>query len=502
MRINPFEADDLRTVAQRWRLPVDSVLEIAPVIDRIRGTYERVHQLATASLSPEPRPAGVTMLNRAACDPHGAWMYRIDSPQVPEEGPLAGRTFTIKESIAVQGVPMTLGSRLMADFVPGSDADVVRRIRAAGGTILGTSVCEDLCYSGSSFTSVLGPVTNPWDDTRASGGSTSGASVLVATGQADYGIGTDVGGSVRNPAAWCGIVGLKPTFGALPYDGAMPTERTMDHIGILTRHAADLPVLLDALADPPPSGTHGSRFDADIEGLHVGLLSEGFGWPGRSDARVDDAVRRAGHQLADLGMPVTEVSVPLHRHGHDIHVPILLEGGLTTVFETRLQGNNHLEGYHPKFAATFGAALTERPEDLGTGGLVALVSATLLRDATNGVVAAYAQWLRARLRQQVDAALDDVDVLVLPTVPMLAHKIPDNPHAATVYGEMGLEMHDNNCVFNLTGHPAISVPCALVDGLPVGMMLVGHRNTEGQLARIAHEFEKRVYGISPPPARS
>ncbi|MFI6457154.1 amidase family protein [Streptosporangium amethystogenes] len=500
--IPAFTPADLAAVAGRWGLDPGLVGRLGPAIDRMRDTYGRVRELATEGRPPEPPPIAVTRVPRGPDDPYGAWLYRIDDPGRPGDGPLAGRTVTVKESIAVRGVPMTLGSRLMAGFVPGSDSAVVGRVRDAGGVIVGTSVCEDLCYSGSSFTSAHGPVGNPWDPRRSAGGSSSGAAVLVATGQADYGIGTDHGGSVRNPAAWCGVFGLKPTYGIVEYDGAMPTERTLDHIGVLTRSAADLVAFLEATAAPHPGGEHEShdgQYAREITGLRAGILTEGFGWPGRSDPRLDDQVRESARALERLGLTVSEVSVPLHRYGRDIHLPISIEGGLTTVFESRLQGNNHFGPYHPNFGETFGEAIARRPEDIPVGGVLALVGATLLRDATHGKVMAYAQQLRVRLREQVDRALREVDLLVLPSVPMPPHPLPADPREAVIGTDLPFEMHDNNCVFNLTGHPALSVPCGFVDGLPVGMLLVGRPGTDARLVRVAAEFEERVFRCPPPP---
>src|SRR5581483_5303706 len=145
------------------------------------------------------------------------------------------RAVAIKDNIAVAGIPMMNGSRLVEGFVPSRDATVVQRLLDAGATIAGKSVCEELCCSGSSFTSASGPVRNPWDREREAGGSSSGSGALVATGAVELAIGGDQGGSVRIPASRCGIVGLKPTYGLVPYTGAFPIERTLDHLGPMTR---------------------------------------------------------------------------------------------------------------------------------------------------------------------------------------------------------------------------------------------------------------------------
>jgi amidase len=501
--IEAITDDTLRAAAARWGIDPELALSLRPSIERMRHAYERIQALAGRESAVSRPRVPVTMLNGTAQDPYGAWMYRIDDSQPGCDGPLTGRTVVVKDSVAVRGVPMTLGSRLLQSFIPSSDAAVVRRLREAGAEILGTSVCEDLCYSGSSFTSAYGPVRNPWDPGRASGGSSSGPAVLVASAGADIGVGTDLGGSVRNPASWCGIIGLKPTFGLVDYDGAMPTERTMDTIGFLTRQPELLPIILDATTqnkghDP---GLHASGYAQPITGLRAGVLTEGFGWE-RSDPRVDDIVRQSALALRELGIGVDEVSVPLHRNGPDIHLPISVEGGLTTVFETYLQGNNHVAEYHADLAAAFGDALVAHPDYLAINAAAALLGATVLRQATHGAIMAQAQRLRGQICRQVRAAFIQHDVLVLPTTPMLAHQLPDDPQQAALHGGIAFQMHDNNCVFNLTGHPALSVPCGFVDGLPVGMLLVGRHDDDARLARIATEFAKRIFAGPSPPAIS
>src|SRR5690606_695313 len=148
------------------------------------------------------------------------------------------------------GVPMANGSYSIDGYVPSEDATVVTRLLAAGATVVGKAVCEDLCFSGASFTSASGPVLNPWDTSRNAGGSSSGSAVLVLTGEADLAIGGDQGGSIRMPSAWSGTVGHKPTYGLVPYTGGFPIERTIDHLGPMGRTVRDVAMMLDVLAGP------------------------------------------------------------------------------------------------------------------------------------------------------------------------------------------------------------------------------------------------------------
>ena len=219
---------------------------------------------------------------------------------------------------------MMNGSRTLEGFVPSRDATVVTRLLAAGATITGKSVCEDLCFSGGSHTSVTGPVRNPWDTDRTTGGSSSGSAALVASGEADLAMGGDQGGSVRIPSSWCGTVGHKPTHGLVPYTGAFPIEVTIDHLGPITRTVADAALMLNVIAgrdgwDPrQPADLRPEDYVAalnqDVTGLRAGLVSEGFGIPDLSEERVDQTVRAAADRLREAGMQVEDVSIPWHRH--------------------------------------------------------------------------------------------------------------------------------------------------------------------------------------------
>lgn len=492
----------------RWNLDVEGIEGFDSILDSMRSTYARVEAMADRECPVDRREPDWQVERIAGGDPHHAWMYRTNRRNRPAPtGPLSGLRLIVKDSVAVAGIPMTAGSNFLRGFVPARSAVAVERALDAGAELAGTAVCEDLCYSGSSFTSATGPVLNPYDPERAAGGSTSGCGALLATGEADIALGTDLGGSVRNPAAWCGVCALKPTFGLVPYAGALATEFSMDHLGLMARTAREIALLLDCVAgpssdDPRQAGVGplaGSRdqIEEAIGHLRIGIVVDGFGWPDRSDPRVDDVVRGAANALAGLCAGAEEVSIDLHRHARDIHVPISCEGGLATVFEQNSQGSNHAGFYDPALAEAFGEAMDDRIEALPLNAKVALIAGTILRHETRSRVMAKAQALRARLRAQYDEALTRFDVLVMPTVPMLPHRLPTGPLKPSEHQKLAFEMHDNNCATNLTGHPALSVPCGLVDGLPVGMLLVGRRLDDHLLIRVAHRFQQQIF---PPPS--
>src|SRR6516164_8743246 len=302
MGITPPTNDDLGQIASHYRfgLSPQDVESFRVLINGALASYDAVERLYRARLS-EP-PSRPYQWPAEADNELGAW-YVTSGIKGADDGPLAGRRVAIKDNIEVAGLPMMNGSATVEGFVPRRDATVVTRLLAAGATITGKAVCEDLCFSGGSHTSRTGPVRNPWDRARSAGGSSSGSAALVAAGQADLALGGDQGGSVRIPSAFCGTVGHKPTYGLVPYTGAFPIENTLDHLGPITRTVADAAVMLGVLAgrdglDPrqradPPQGGYLAGLDAGVAGLRIGVINEGFGIPGLSQPGVDEAVRAA-----------------------------------------------------------------------------------------------------------------------------------------------------------------------------------------------------------------
>lgn len=430
----------------------------------------------------------------------GAWRWRTSIAAVPD-GVLRDARVVVKDAIAVAGVPMTAGGRLL-EYVPREDASVVARVLHAGAAVVGVGVCEDLCCSGSSFTAATGAVRNPHDPSRAAGGSSSGCAVLVATGEAEAGLGTDQGGSVRNPAAWCGVVGLKPTFGLVPYTGAMPVADSVDHIGILAKTTKIAATVLDVVAGPDgrdprqlhyrsPRTLFRHAVELDDRRLTVGVVEEGFGWPGLSHPRSDDVVRKAIASLARLGHRVERTSVPMHRHGADVFTPISA-AGLSRLLPGEDGGP---EGSLPAWEA-IGDEVRRRvacgAADAPLNAWVAWLAYGMLSLDARQQLLRRAELLRLELCRQYGRALTTFDALAMPTVPLPAHPLPSGTLSPSEHFRTSYEMHVNNCAVSLAGLPAISVPWGNVDGLPVGTMIVGRMWEDDVVMRVARALESTV----------
>ena len=382
-------------------------------------------------------------------NPLNAWYWRC-SIKGKADGPLRGKRVVVKDNICVAGVPMMNGSRVLEGYVPDVDATVVTRVLDAGAEIVGKGVCEHLSFGGSSFTSDSGPVRNPHDLSRSAGGSTSGPAALVAAGEAELALGADQGGSVRIPSAWCGVYGLKPTYGLVPYTGISSVELTQDHPGLIARTTADLALLLEAVAgedhlDPrqPPSQpeVYSRALTGEVKGLRVGVLEEGFAWPNASESDVDAAVRQAASRLAHLGAEVKNISIPLHRQAHHIWRVVAVEGRTALMFRGRGTGTNWKGYYTLGLLDAYARGFREKPHLFSeTIKLQVLLGEAMLR-RYDGRYYARAQNLALPLRQAYDEALTSVDVLLLPTTPMKATALPDPK--ALVGGELPTQPGDD-----------------------------------------------------------
>ena len=511
MPVRPPDENEVAALAASYGMKptAEEVAAYTPIVAAFLSSYDAVEELY-AGIAPQAPADRPSTRPDDADNPLGAW-YVTTEIRGAADGPLAGRTVAVKDNVEVAGVPMMNGSHTVEGFVPREDATVVTRLLEAGATITGKSVCEDLCFSGGSHTSVTGPVRNPWDPSRTTGGSSSGSAALVASGVVDLAVGGDQGGSIRMPAAFSGIVGHKPTHGLVPYTGAFPIELTLDHLGPMTRTVADAAAMLDVLAgrdgnDPrQPADVVPEQYAAalggDVAGLRVGVVTQGFGWAELSEAGVDDTVRAAAGRLRELGIEVVDLDLPWHRHALHVWNVIATDGATVQMIEGNGYGWNYEGRYDPELIAHYGRQRREVVDRWSpTVTAVALAGRwSYEREQTRHY--AMAQNLATEVRRQYDAALADVDLLVMPTVPMVAPEIPapDDPVETRV--ARALEMIVNCAPFDVSGHPATSVPAGLSQGLPVGMMLVGRRFEDTTPLKVAHAFEQLVGGFPSPPAR-
>ncbi|PJK22824.1 amidase [Mycolicibacterium goodii] len=501
MTVHPPAAADLEYISSTYGLSLTAgeLAEFAPHVENMLDSWDLVEKLHAEF----PAPPVTRSWSWPEHNPLGAW-YVTCAITTATAGPLAGRTVGIKDNIAVAGVPMMNGSALVEGYVPNRDATVVARLLHAGATIAGKTVCENLCFSGASHTAATGPVRNPWDHTRTTGGSSSGSAALVASGAVDLAIGGDQGGSVRLPAAFTGIVGHKPTHGLVPYTGAFPIEQSLDHLGPMTRTVADAALVLDVIAGPdgldPRQRSHGDRpsFTDELSraatGLRVGVLTEGFAHP-ESAPGVDAAVRDAVDTLRAEGLLCEEVSVPWHRHGKKIWDVIAVEGGTAQMVDGNAYGRNWQGWYDPALIEHYGSRRRADGASFPDTVKLVLLAGRHTLDRHHGTHYAMARNLVPRLRAAYDEALTHVDVLVMPTTPILPSVIPSPDASLDEYLARALEMMANTATFDVTGHPACSVPAGTVDGLPVGMMIVGRHHDDATVLRVAQTFERARGGF-------
>ncbi len=427
---------------------------------------------------------------------YNAW-YVKTTVKGTQTGKLAGKTIVLKDNVCLAGVPMMNGASTLEGYVPDVDATIVTRMLDAGGTIVGKADCEYFCFSRGSHTCAAGPVHNPRKPGYSAGGSSSGSAALVAAGEVDMAIGGDQGGSIRIPASYCGIYGMKPTHGLVPYTGIMPIELTLDHAGPMTATVADNALLLEVLAgadglDPrqyaPRTAPYTEALGRGVDGLRIGLVKEGFGHH-NSEKDVDASVRSAAAVFGKLGAKVGEVSVPMHAMGPAIWSPIALEGATELMMKGNGFGTNW-RGLYVTSLIDAHSAWRHRADELSDTLKLSMLLGHYFVKHHRGHFYAKAQNLSRKLRDAYDAALADCDVLVMPTLPLKATPLPPADAPREVSIQRAFEMISNTAPFDATGHPAMSVPCGQSDGLPIGLMLIGKHWEESTIYRAAHAFEQ------------
>jgi len=508
MAMTPPTNEELAEIAGRYRLGLGpgDIETFRAIITGALASYDAVERMYTARL-PEP-PDRPYRWPGAAENELGAW-YVTTELRTAGDGPLAGRRVAIKDNIEVAGLPMMNGSATVEGFIPRRDASVVTRLLDAGATITGKAVCEDLCFSGGSHTSRSGPVRNPWDRSRSAGGSSSGSAALVAAGHADMALGGDQGGSVRIPSAYCGTVGHKPTHGLVPYTGAFPIENTIDHLGPITRTVHDAALMLGVLAgrdglDPRQRAEHlPTDFLTGLEGgaagLRIAVVAEGFRIPGLSQPGVDGCVHDAIRTLETAGASVREISLPWHRDGLHVWNVIATDGATNQMIDGNGYGMNAPGLYDPELIEHYARGRREHGAQMSESLKLTMLCGRYAIDRGDGRHYAMARNLALELAAAYDAALADADVLVLPTLPIVASPLPAADASREEKLTRSLEMIANTAPFDVTGHPATTVPAGLSGGLPAGLMIVGRHLADHTCLRVARAFENAVGGFPAPP---
>ncbi|KAL1303085.1 hypothetical protein AAFC00_006529 [Neodothiora populina] len=451
---------------------------------------------------------------------HGAWAWKCDivdaDPPKGDTRPLLeGKKLCLKDMISVKDVPMLMGTKFIEGHAPDMDATLVTRILEAGGHITGKAVCENLCHSATSHSSGTGIVENPHCRGYSSGGSSSGSAVLVALGETWGSVGADQGGSIRVPAANCGIIGLKPTFGLVPYTGCGSNEPTNDHVGPMTRTVHDNALLLEVIAGtdniddrgfaaPKPENVPkysqlvaALPLQSPLAGKKIGIITESLSTPA-TDPRVIETFLRAAEAFTSLGASVSQVSIPIHKSGAAIWTGVSKTGGFLN--KTHGSGGFGRRGHqmlklnsllHPMQQAQWQNAYSATKNIYLNGAYALHAFPTLLGKATN---------LSRQLRDSYDAALREYDVLITPTLPYVAtsHAAPDASPIAQISKQIGLT--SNTAPFNQSGHPALAMPIGMLEvleglgvesraKLPVSMQVVGKWWDESTVLQIAAAWE-------------
>jgi amidase len=477
-----------------------SEAEIAEYLDVLEGTfqsYDRVNQLPDY-LPPVRYPRTPGYRPGANENPLNAWAVKTEV-RGAAHGPLSGKRVVLKDNICLAGVPMMNGASTLEGYIPDIDATVVTRILDAGGTIVGKAHCEYFCLSGGSHTSALGPVHNPYKHGYSAGGSSSGCGALVGAGEVEMAIGGDQGGSIRMPSCYSGCYGMKATHGLVPYTGVMPIEATIDHAGPMTRTVGDNALLLEVIAGS--DGLDPRQYDVQVEkysyttglgrgvsGMRIAVVTESFGWPA-SEPDVDAKVREAAERLRAAGAIVEPVSIPMHRDGGAIWMPIALEGLVAQMMHGNGMGFNW-KGLYTTSLLDAHANWRARADELSRTLKISMLAGEYFIKYHRGHFYAKAQNLGRLLRKAYDDVFARYDLLLMPTLPMKATPLPPANAPLALWCQRGFEMLPNTCPFDVTGHPAMNVPCGMSDGLPVGMMLVGKHYAETTIYRAAHAFEQ------------
>jgi aspartyl-tRNA(Asn)/glutamyl-tRNA(Gln) amidotransferase subunit A len=409
-----------------------------------------------------------------------------------EATPLTGIPMAIKDVLCTRGVVTTCGSRMLEHFVPPYDATVVERLAAAGAVSIGKTNMDEFAMGSSTENSAFGPTRNPWDLTRVPGGSSGGSAAAVAAGEGLFALGSDTGGSIRQPAALCGITGLKPTYGRVSRYGLVAFASSLDQVGPFTRDVTDAALVMNVIAGhdprdstsaPVPVPDYPAALTGDLRGLRLGVPMEYF--IEGMEAGVREAVTRAINQFIDLGATVDwEVSLPSTEAALAVYYIIAPSEASANLAR--------YDGVKYGYANHGGATMWEDMELTRQHGFGEEVKRRIMLGTyalSAGYYDAYylkAQQVRTLIRREFDAAFARCDLLVTPTSPTVAFRLGEktaDPVAMYLNDVFTLPV-------NIAGLPGLSIPCGFSEGLPVGLQLIGRPFDEPTLLRAAHAYQQ------------
>jgi len=408
-------------------------------------------------------------------------------------GLLFGLPVGIKDNIVTEGLRTTCASQFLSNFTPVYDATVVGKLRAADTVTIGKLNMDEFAMGGSNENSSFYPVRNPWDLDRVPGGSSGGSAAAVAAGEAYFALGSDTGGSIRQPASYCGVVGLKPTYGLVSRFGLVAFASSLDQIGPLTKNVEDSAYVLQAIAGYDPMDSTSAKVDVpdylsalsgDVSGLRIAVPKEYLGEG--VDAQVKETVLNALKVLEAQGATWDEVSLPHTEYA--VATYYLLASSEASSNLARFDGVRYgvrsdnagslIDLYHESRSQGFGDEVKRRIM-LGTYAL------------SSGYYDAYylkAQKARTLIKQDFDKVFEQYDVIIGPTAPTTAFKL-----GAQVDDPLTMYLNDILTIpVSLAGVPAVSIPCGFADGMPVGMQIIGKAFDESTVLRVAHAYEQNT----------
>lgn len=410
-----------------------------------------------------------------------------------ELGPLAGIPIGIKDNIITKGIKTTCGSKMLEDFIPPYDATVIEKIKKADGIIIGKTNMDEFAMGSSTETSYFGPTKNPLDLTRVPGGSSGGSAAGVAANEMALSLGSDTGGSIRQPANFNGVVGIKPTYGLVSRYGLVSLANSLDQIGVIGRNVGDATMMLETIIGYDRKDSTSldlgdeyliEKLTEDVKGMKIAVPKEYFN--GEIDSKIKDKIEKAIKLFENLGASVEEISLPHTRYGLATYHTIVTSEISSSL--SRFDGIRY--GHRTKNHETLDELyMNTRGEAFGKEvKRRILVGTYYLSRGHNEEYYNKALRLRTLIIEDFNKAFEKYDIILSPVSPNLPFKIGEN-----IYNPIDMYKSDIFTVpVSLAGLPALSIPCGYVEGLPVGLQIIGDRFKELNILRAAFAFEKHL----------